>query len=485
MAPHKLISYSWTCYSLAFLFCLGLLLASKNIRTDDAYIFYTYAKNLAQGRGYAFNPGEYINGTTSALYTILIALIYAPAQFLPLVSAPKVGHLIGIAGLFFTLVFFTKSLLKDAFPLAALFFIPLLLANGMVYAGVGMESFLLLALLSASLFYYQENRLKLCALLLGFAALTRPDAVLFGCAILVHHVWKAKRFPNPKIFLVFFAVIFPWLVFSYLYFGTLLPQTLGAKLAQTDTARWGSGFIFLKGAWDLIKACYGNYSILIVAASFVLCMYRKSSRGAIAFFIVCLWSLFYLAAYGLILNPPAYSWYYTPLAVPAALWIALALENLLSVLSTSRARRLAILVTLLLAIRPADLLWRRYQAPLTTKYALYKRAAAWLNQNAPPGSTLACNEVGVLGYYYTQGRIIDPLGLITAGALNHIKRRHFSWHLEVHKPDFLILNSPPRPILEDFAKEPWFQETYGLKTKVTLPYQRGSILIYQRIQRPA
>ena len=36
-----------------------------HIEIDDAYIFYTYARNIATGQGYVFNPGERILGTTS------------------------------------------------------------------------------------------------------------------------------------------------------------------------------------------------------------------------------------------------------------------------------------------------------------------------------------------------------------------------------------------------------------------------------------
>ena len=44
---------------------------------DDAYIHLVYARNLAAGHGFAFNVGEPSIGTTSPLWTLLLALIGA------------------------------------------------------------------------------------------------------------------------------------------------------------------------------------------------------------------------------------------------------------------------------------------------------------------------------------------------------------------------------------------------------------------------
>ena len=40
---------------------------------DDAAIVYRIAENLAEGRGWVFNPGEQTNASTSALWTLLLA----------------------------------------------------------------------------------------------------------------------------------------------------------------------------------------------------------------------------------------------------------------------------------------------------------------------------------------------------------------------------------------------------------------------------
>jgi hypothetical protein len=41
---------------------------------DDAYITYRYALNIAHGHGFVYNPGEFVLGTTTPLYTLLLAV---------------------------------------------------------------------------------------------------------------------------------------------------------------------------------------------------------------------------------------------------------------------------------------------------------------------------------------------------------------------------------------------------------------------------
>ena len=44
---------------------------------DDAFITFRYARNLLNGNGFVFNPGQLVLGTTTPLYTVLLALLAA------------------------------------------------------------------------------------------------------------------------------------------------------------------------------------------------------------------------------------------------------------------------------------------------------------------------------------------------------------------------------------------------------------------------
>ena len=60
---------------IASLLILALLVrvAPGERMVDDAYITFRYARNLVTGAGFVYNPGERVLGTTTPLYTWLLA----------------------------------------------------------------------------------------------------------------------------------------------------------------------------------------------------------------------------------------------------------------------------------------------------------------------------------------------------------------------------------------------------------------------------
>src|SRR5918994_4899450 len=59
---------------LAISLALGVLAFSRIEILDDAYISFRYAYNLVEGHGLVFNQGEYVEGYTSLLWTLLMAI---------------------------------------------------------------------------------------------------------------------------------------------------------------------------------------------------------------------------------------------------------------------------------------------------------------------------------------------------------------------------------------------------------------------------
>ena len=55
---------------------LAVALAAWKVRflEDDAFITYRFSRNLAQGRGLVFNPGEKVEGYTNFLWTVIHAI---------------------------------------------------------------------------------------------------------------------------------------------------------------------------------------------------------------------------------------------------------------------------------------------------------------------------------------------------------------------------------------------------------------------------
>src|SRR6266850_3566739 len=65
-------------------------------QVDDAYIVYRYARNLARGDGFVFNPGERVEGVTCFLWTVVLAPFSAAGLPLPRV-APVLTAIAGLS----------------------------------------------------------------------------------------------------------------------------------------------------------------------------------------------------------------------------------------------------------------------------------------------------------------------------------------------------------------------------------------------------
>ena len=69
--------------SLPWLALLGGLAFLSRFLNDDAFISFRYARNLLEGNGLTWNPGEYVEGYTNFLWVLELAAIWAAAGVPP------------------------------------------------------------------------------------------------------------------------------------------------------------------------------------------------------------------------------------------------------------------------------------------------------------------------------------------------------------------------------------------------------------------
>lgn len=436
---------------------------------DDAYIFYTYAKNLAAGNGYVFNQGEYINATTSLLYTAILAGIHI---ILPFLSIPKIAHLIVMLSLIITSLVSMNLFRRAGFRLLPFSFPLLFIANPLLPYSIGLETLLLLTLLMIMLSAYCRQHYFTVVIVAFLAILTRPDALLFAFTLAIDYFYRHRRLPPRQPTLLLIGLLLIAAFVHYGYFNTWLPTTLTAKLNQTASGRWGEGWLFLQNIPDILTAnTISQLTIIISISSIIyLVLFRRTYLSKPPISIILLWSFIYIIVYSFILNPPPYAWYYTPLAILTSLLPALLLDSITSIRLTS-----LVLITVTLFAAISMLI---QQQPIINKYTSYYEAAEWLNKQASPQSSVASNEIGILGYFYKQGNIIDGLGLINADAAKHIKNREFDWYIHAYQPDYLVFAHPPRIILEHVTTQLWFQKQYALVNIIDNP--QFSLGIYKR-----
>lgn len=157
---------------------LGLLvLAFSYVElVDDAYISFRYSYNLAAGEGLVFNEGEYVEGYTNLLWTLLMAI--PEALSLP---TPAVSVFAGAA--FALLALFTVWRICLRLGLSPWGSAAAVVALGAytefwLSATMGLEGGLFAALLSASVLLLISGRAAWAGLLGGLMFATRPESLL-------------------------------------------------------------------------------------------------------------------------------------------------------------------------------------------------------------------------------------------------------------------------------------------------------------------
>lgn len=66
----------WLCLLIFFASVIVIWRNHPPLAADDAWITYRYARNLAEGKGFVYNEAEFVLGTSTPLWTLLLALLH-------------------------------------------------------------------------------------------------------------------------------------------------------------------------------------------------------------------------------------------------------------------------------------------------------------------------------------------------------------------------------------------------------------------------
>jgi hypothetical protein len=240
---------------------------------DDAFISYRYAANWLAGQGLVFNPGEFVEGFSNLLWTLLVAggmALGLPAQ--------TVGHALGLvsgAGALVATWLYARALRPELPSVWAGVAAWTLLASAAFarWAVSGMETPLFAALVAAALAADARARHGLATGLALLATLTRPEgalvaASLFGFRVLAGGLRdRALR----RDVLAYAAGCAALTLFRVAYYGDPLPNTFYAK----------TGGIWLSlGAWFAAAFLLGNAGACALPAVAAVRHERRSWPGA-------------------------------------------------------------------------------------------------------------------------------------------------------------------------------------------------------------
>lgn len=232
---------------------------------DDAFISFRYAENLISGHGLVFNAGEYVEGYTNFLWTMLIAAgLLLGADPILLTHVLSIASALAIVALCALVSARTagpdtkRSTL--AVPITAL---ALLVHHDFaVYATSGLETMFLTALIMAAFFALttgsSERSVLLGGILMTLAALTRPDALLFVGMVVPYLLLSSNRRVRSGIIYLapVILVYLPYWLWRYDYYGFPFPNTYYAKSGNLTYYSQGLFYVwlFLKSYYVLLLA---------------------------------------------------------------------------------------------------------------------------------------------------------------------------------------------------------------------------------------
>jgi hypothetical protein len=521
--PHRTLQRLFL--ALLLLVALAARLAPGPRTVDDAYITFRYARNLLEGHGFVYNSGERVLGTTTPLYTLLLAglaLVTGWRDFPTLAMA--VNALAGATAVLILCDLGRRFSGQRAVGGAA----ALLWAVApfsVTFASGGMETDLAIALILAAFLAHLANRSGWMACCAALAFLARPDTVI-ATGPLFLDLWLARRRFPWRAAAITLGLLAPWLLFSSLYFGSPITASIGAKSItyrlppEADLIRLLQHYATPFSEWRVLPPL----GVVLVFGLYVgLCVLggRTAFRGQPRTWPVSLYPLTYAAVFA-VANPLLFRWYLSP---PLPAYFLLILTGAWTVARdastlagpgragggpaaqdrSGRSARLppfwvplvlfVPLVLLLLALtlnawvlhpdhgpdRPApEMAWFKLEQ-------LYARAADIVAARAQEGDTLCAGDIGVLGYR-TGMRILDTVGLVTPETSDHYPADPGIYVTNYAIPADLVLALDPDfiVILEVYGRrgllpDAGFRDRYQLLEKLeTDIYGSDGMLVFGR-----
>jgi len=504
---------------------------TNGLPLDDSYIHLVFAKNLAAGHGFSFNPGEFSLGFTSPLWVGMLALT-------GLIGAEPVSTARLFSALFLcvsaVLVFdLVRLSVKSSYgedsnhtgrwPSVYGLFAGLGMAvsgNMLWLGGAGMEATLFLALGLASILSLSGDRVRpwLSGPLLGLFLLARPTGLVLWAILGAWLVLRKKDRKEVALFLLVSIVsLAGWSIFSYATTGHLLPPTRAGKLASN---LFNAGFS-LKGmrGFLLLHLRYlasADSGILYLALfGLVAAFLRKLSMrregplkdrlaGALPRItpasVLVLWALFHLLAHSIFFRStyvltPYHNLRYQVMLIPAVLaGASYALFMAASALGGGTGdsedglkRGIPLFMALILIIAPMVGEFRRagewqalYRTNIAHLAAVHKAAAVWSDEALPGDARIATLDIGIMGFF--SGRyIIDMGGLVDPEAISYLEKKRAGKYMAKMDADYYFeMVRPPSDTITGVSKDEGMLYTLEEMRRFDFPEYANPVLLHSR-----
>lgn len=418
------------------------LAGASGFPLDDAWIHLHFARNIAEGHGFAYNPGVPMAGSTAPLWTLALAL--GAMLVGPSVALAKT---LGIAAAIAAALIVRRTALafgcSSAVALVAA--VGLLWSRPMAWGALsGMEVSLAALLVAGALFAHAKDRVVVAATLAALAVLARPEAALF---VLLLVVAAPLTFRRVAIFAaVTVAVVLPAVWFNMATAGAPVPATAAAKI-EGGLLGWLTGvresamLTWIVRPWRFgvaWVAWLGRTHWLLPLAlipGMVAVALRAGRRLAVP-------ALSLLAhPIGMALLAPyrdpgfqegRYSIHLLPLAV---LVLAVGLSPLRPV-----TRRTVLVGYLAIALITLPTAAERYGWAVQNINGMQVSLGRWVDATLPRSARLAVNDIGAIAYF-SRRPVIDLMGLVTPEIIPYRRQgeRGVIRYIQQTCPDYVIV----------------------------------------------
>jgi hypothetical protein len=441
--------------------------AVTNRMFDDGLTTITHARNVPLGLGLIHHPGEgHVHGFTSAL-GVLIPLVGELIREGTGMLAIRLASLVAVCVALAYARFLCKDLRIGPFPTAFLLAY-LAFDQNMIFFGMsGMETQVAVAILLAGIYHVRRADFVVAGVWLGLAPLVRPEFVLWLAPALIYLAYVNLRRAALSGGIAA-AVVAPWVLFTTLYYGSPIPNTIVAKSNANPIPPLVNGGSI--GPWFdwLLTQISGHVVILIyhlqpfrevwsAAATPIPSPVLIGVAIAVLYFFVLglmavrsmpdMWpaagflALFF--AYRIYFIPAInyYEWYLPPFLAVLMIVVSLGMQRM-SVSLPAVPRTTAVVLSIAFAIHmpfsfAVDRQLQSIDDQVRTKVALY------LKSNVQPGQSVVSESAGYIGFYGGV-KLYDYPGLTSKTSVRALqalppKERDIPHLIAAVNPDWLVL----------------------------------------------
>lgn len=368
-------------------------LVYTNYTAEDAYITFQFSRNLAIGNGFAINPGYPIYGSTTPLLTFILAIWYRTG--LGIVLGARIIDMMAVVG---GMIFLYAALPDKRAAIIALF-VMAVSSRLFVEEMQGMEMPLLFLFAAGSYYGYVKKNPVLAGLFSGLILWTRVDAVFWvGCLFMVFALenWRSAIGYS----LTVCAIYAPWIIFSWLYFGSPIPFTIVAKQVA-----YGIGSPPYPEHFQRIVSYIGWSAIGVSILGFFTA--RRDARYWIfpCFVIIETVQLILTGA-------TFFNRYFYLLTIALYIGVGIGIAELYNVLPIKRLFTTVVLTAVLCASSADILDSAKYRSMQSVRNTILTETGTWINGNSRPGATVLLEPLGYVGWYADR-TMIDEVGLVT------------------------------------------------------------------------